>query len=174
MVKFTAKIHQFAAQGEKTGWTYIEVPQDLAEALMPGNKKSFRVKGKLDAFSIAGVALLPMGAGNFILPLNAAMRRGTGKKKGGMLQAQLSVDKAPLYIPPAFLECLEDEPEAKAFFNALKLSQRNYYIKWLGGVKSDEAVAKRIAQAIDALARGRDFVTMIRGLKADKAHGRSQ
>jgi uncharacterized protein YdeI (YjbR/CyaY-like superfamily) len=102
------------------------------------------------------------------------MRRGTGKKKGGMLQAQLSVDKAPLYIPPAFLECLEDEPEAKAFFNALKLSQRNYYIKWLGGVKSDEAVAKRIAQAIDALARGRDFVTMIRGLNADKAHGRSQ
>lgn len=166
MVKFTAKIHQFAAQGEKTGWTYIEVPQDLAEELMPGNKKSFRVKGKLDSFAIAGVALLPMGGGNFILPLNAAMRRGTGKKKGAVLQAQLTVDKAPLYIPPAFLECLDDEPAAKVFFDGLKLSQRNYYIKWLGGVKSDEAVAKRIAQAIDALSKGKDFVAMIRSLKA--------
>ncbi|MBV9989010.1 MAG: DUF1905 domain-containing protein [Chitinophagaceae bacterium] len=166
MVSFTAAIHQFERQGEKTGWTYVEVPADIAEQLSPGNKKSFRVKGKLDGYAIAGIALLPMGGGRFILPLNAAMRKGTGKKKGSTLKLQLAPDTKPLQIPPDFLECLEDEPKAKAFFEGLKLSQRNYYIKWLGGVKGEAAVAKRMAQAIDALARKKDFVAMIRGLKA--------
>jgi hypothetical protein len=171
MVSFTARIYQFAEQGEKTGWTYVEIPIDIAEQLMPGNKKSFRVKGKLDAHPIAEVALLPMGGGRFILPLNAAMRKATGKKKGGSLKVQLAVDKKPLHIPPEFLECLEDEPDAKTFFNELKLSHRNYYIKWLGGVKGEAAVAKRIGQVITALIKKQDFVAMVRSLKAarDKA-----
>jgi hypothetical protein len=47
MVQFTAIIKRFGQQGEKTGWTYIEVPAAMAEQLVPGNRKSFRVKGKL-------------------------------------------------------------------------------------------------------------------------------
>ena len=81
MVQFTTTIRQFDKQGEKTGWTYIEVPSDIAEKLMPGNRKGFRVKGKLDNFSIKGIALLPMGGGNFILTLNADLRRGIRKKE---------------------------------------------------------------------------------------------
>jgi len=168
MVKFTATIHQFEQQGEKTGWTYIEVPADIAEQLKPGNKKSFRVKGKLDDHAISRIALLPMGGGRFILPLNAAMRKGTRKKKGSMLQVQLTVDNAPLDIPPEFLECLADEPKAGTFFKQLSLSHRNYFIKWLGGVKGEAAVAKRMAQAITALSKGQDFVAMARSHKADR------
>ena len=44
MVRFTATIKRFAEQGEKTGWTYIDVPVALAEKLQPGNKKGFRVR----------------------------------------------------------------------------------------------------------------------------------
>ncbi|MBC7874857.1 MAG: DUF1905 domain-containing protein [Ferruginibacter sp.] len=33
MVKFTATIHKFENQGEKTGWTYFEVPVDLAQQI---------------------------------------------------------------------------------------------------------------------------------------------
>jgi hypothetical protein len=168
MVTFTATIRQFTEQGEKTGWTYIEVPHDIAQELKPGNKKSFRVKGKLDRYSIEGVALLPMGAGNFILPLNAAMRKGTHKKKGGVLKAQLMVDSKPLSAPSGFMECLEDEPKAKAFFDQLKPSHRNYFIKWMGGVKSEAAVAKRIAQVITALSYEQDFVAMVRGFKTER------
>ena len=84
MVQFTTTIHRFEKQGEKTGWTYVEIPADLAGQLVPGNKKAFRVKGKLDNFSIKGVSLLPMGGGSFIMPLNAAMRKGIGKKAGAM------------------------------------------------------------------------------------------
>jgi hypothetical protein len=171
MVSFTATIQQFGQQGEKTGWTYIEIPADLAQQLMPGNKKSFRVKGKLDAFPIAKVALLPMGAGIFILPLNAAMRKGVHKKKGASLNVQLAVDKEPLKAPPDFMDCLEDEPGAMEFFESLKPSHRNYFIKWMGGVKTEAAVAKRMAMVVTAMVRRQDFVTMIRSHKAAKERG---
>ena len=171
MVKFTATIHQFAEQGEKTGWTYIEVPADIAQELKSGNKKSFRVKGKLDSYAIIGVALLPMGGGKFILPLNAAMRKGTHKKKGGMLQVQLTVDTKPLEPPPGFAECLADEPDAKAFYNRLKPSHRNYFIKWMSGVKGEAAVAKRIAVVITALLYEQDYVAMFQSLKANREKG---
>lgn len=171
MVQFTATIQQFAGQGEKTGWTYIEVPIDIAGQLKPGNKKSFRVKGKLDAHLIKGIALLPMGGGRFIMPLNAAMRKGIRKKKGAMLKVQLAVDLNPPEPPPGFMECLADEPKARAFYDQLKPSHRNYFIKWMGSVKTEMAVAKRIAQVITALSRGQDFVVMLRSLKSDKEKG---
>jgi hypothetical protein len=168
MVKFTTTIHQFAQQGEKTGWTYIEVPPDLGQELKPGNKKSFRVKGKLDAYPIAGVALIPMGGGRFILAVNAAMRKGLRKKKGSMVVVQLAVDNAPIPMPAGFSECLDDEPAAKAFFEEMKLSHRNYFIKWIGSVKTEAAVAKRIAQVVTALSRRQDFVSMVRSQKTER------
>ena len=172
MVKFTAIIHQFAEQGEKTGWMYIEVPIDIAQQLKPGNKKSFRVKGKLDKYAIAGVALVPMGGGRFIIAFNAAMRKGTHKKKGAMLEVQLTLDSNLLEPTPDFIECLADEPKAKAFFDTLKPSHRNYFIKWMAGVKSEAAVAKRMAMVITALAKGQDAVAMFHNLKAEREANR--
>ncbi len=61
MMEFIGTISQFKEQGEKTGWTYIEVPADLANLLVPGNKKGFRVKGFLDEYPIRSLSLLPMG-----------------------------------------------------------------------------------------------------------------
>ena len=168
MVSFTAIIHQFNEQGEKTGWTYIEIPADIAQQLKPGNKKSFRVKGKLDQYAISGVAVMPMGGGRFILAVNAAMRQAIKKKKGAMLQVQLSLDAKPLAASPAFMECLEDEPEAKKFFHEMKESHRNYYIKWMEGVKTEAAVAKRMEQVITALSRRQNYVEMVHSIRAEK------
>ena len=86
MVTFTTTIQQFASQGEKTGWTYITVPADVSDELLPGMRKSFRVKGRLDDFPIKGVALFPMRGGGFIMALNAAIRKGIHKKKGAMVK----------------------------------------------------------------------------------------
>ena len=82
MVSYTTPILKFDKQGEKTGWTYIEVPEKIAEQIKTGCKKSYRVKGRLDDYKIEQVALIPMGEGGFIIPFNAAMRKGTGKRKG--------------------------------------------------------------------------------------------
>src|SRR2546422_10393297 len=116
MIEFTTAIKQFGQQGEKTGWSYVELPADLAQKLKPGNKRSFRVKGKLDDHSIKGVALLPMGGGKFIMALNAAMRKGIHKKKGAMLKIKLEADNKAYQLNKEFMECLNDDPAAIAFF----------------------------------------------------------
>lgn len=169
IVKYTTTILKFGQQGEKSGWTYIGIPQDMAERLNPGIKKSFRVKGKLDEYAIEAVAILPMGDGSFILPLNATMRRAIKKKVGAMLQVQLQLDKAPLVVPPDLLECLADEPKALAYFEKELLpSHRNYFIKWVGGVKGDAARAKRIAMVVEALVHKWGFAEMFHAMKARK------
>lgn len=57
MVEFAASIEKFGVQGEKTGWTYVNVPAAVAQQLMPGNKKSFRVKAWLDNYVFNGISL---------------------------------------------------------------------------------------------------------------------
>ena len=82
MVQFTATIHKYETKGEKTGWTYFELPAGIIQELKPGNKKEFKVKGKLDNLVIKRVSVLPIGGGIFIMPLNAAMRKSLGKRQG--------------------------------------------------------------------------------------------
>ena len=165
MVKFKTAILKFASKGEKTGWTYIEIPADVAQKLKRGNKKSFRVKGKLDHFAIKGIALLPMGNGNFIMALNAGMRKGIGKRHGAMLSAELEEDKAPLKYDAELLQCLDDEPDAKKFFYELTKSHQGYYSKWIASAKTQSTKAKRIAQCIEALLRKQHYGQMVHWLR---------
>ena len=155
-------------RGEKTGWTYIEVPADIALKLKPDNKKSFRVKGKIDDFPIHAVALIPMGEGDFIMALNAEMRKSIGKRKGAKLQVQMEVDNAPLPVSEELMTCLEDEPEALEKFNALPMSHRNYYSNWIQSAKTEPTKAKRIAMTINAMLKGWDFAQMLRAERAAK------
>jgi hypothetical protein len=61
MIRFETIIKRFLSQGEKTGWTYIEIPVEIAQKLKPGNKKSFRAKGRLDEYCYAN----PVHSDNF-------------------------------------------------------------------------------------------------------------
>ena len=168
MIKFTATLLKFDEQGEKTGWTYIEVPAELAQKLKPGNKKSFRVKGRLDSFVISSVALLPMGEGNFVMPINAEMRKGIGKRKGSQVSVQLDADDAPVLPPADLIACLEDEPKAMEFYKTLTKGHQNYFTKWIESAKTEPTKAKRIAQSVNALSKGHHFGIMLRTLKAEK------
>jgi len=167
MVQFTTTIKQFGKQGEKTGWTYIDVPSDISEKLMPGNRKGFRVKGKLDSFSIKGIALIPMGGGNFILTLNANLRRGIRKKKGAMLNVKLQVDPDEYQLNADFVACLEYDPDAIKHFDTLTKSHRNYFSKWIDSAKTEPTKVKRITMAVNALSKKWGYPEMLRNSKKD-------
>jgi hypothetical protein len=162
MITFTATIQQFDKKGEKTGWSYIEVAAAIAAQIKPGVKKSFKIKGKLDAYSISQVSLIPMGDGSFIIPFNAAMRKGTGKKKGAMIKVQLAEDKKEYELNKDLMDCLADEPAALAFFKTKTRSFQNYYSKWIESAKTDTTRAKRIAMAVSSLAKKIEFGEMLR------------
>jgi hypothetical protein len=163
MVTFKTKILQFKERmGEKTGWSYIKVPAKLAQQLKPDNKRSFRVKGKLDDYAIAGMALIPMGEGDFILALKAAIRKAIRKKAGDSLEVQLEVDKKEIVPPKELLECLADEPEAQKVFKTLPKSHQNWYGNWVKGAKTEGTRTRRIAQIVDAMLKKMSFGEMIR------------
>ena len=162
MLTFTTTILKFSKQGEKTGWTYIVVPDKIAKKLNPGVKKSYRVKGKLDDYKIEKTALIPMGKGDFILPVNAALRKATGKRFGATLKVQLEIDVAPILAPAELLECLQDEPEALKYFNSLPQGHRNYFTKWIESARTEPTKTKRIALVIKTMVRKMDFGAMLR------------
>jgi Domain of unknown function (DUF1905)/Bacteriocin-protection, YdeI or OmpD-Associated len=168
MLRYTTTIHRFGEQGEKTGWTYIVVPEDIAQQLKPGNKKSFRVKGKLDQWPFAGLAVLPMGDGQFILTLNAAIRKAIGKRKGAQLEVQIAVDTQEPAINAVLLECLADEPTALAYFDSLPKGHRLYFSKWIESAKTNPTFTKRIAMAVNALSRKMGYGEMIREAQGKK------
>lgn len=168
MVSFRAKIEQFGEQGEKTGWTYIRVPAKMAQKLVPGNKRSFRVKGTLDHHKISQVALVPMGEGNFILAVNAGMRKYLKKHTGHQVNVIIEVDDAILKPPPEFVECLKDEPAAYNNYSALPRSHQHYFIRWITSAKTDATKAKRIAQAVNGLAVGKTFAEVLRAIKNNR------
>jgi len=166
MVEFTTMILQFAEQGEKTGWSYIEIPADLAQQMKPGNKKSFRVRGMLDALPVRGMALMPMGEGNFIMALKAEVRKGIHKNAGAMLNVKLEEDiDYKIETPDDLQECFDFEPEAFEFFNSLAKSHREYFIKWIDGAKTNETRAKRIVNTVNAMLRKWPYNVMIREMR---------
>jgi hypothetical protein len=171
MIRYNTVIKKFTDQGEKTGWTYIEVPAAMATQLMPGNKKGFRVKGRLDKHAIEGIALLPMGEGNFILTLNATLRKALRKEKGDSLDVQLAVDKKEPEPPEELLECLRDEPSALEFFQSLTKGHQNYFGNYINTAKTDETRAKRIVHTLRAMTLKQDFGTMVRSIKAQREKG---
>lgn len=168
MIQYKTVIKKFAAHGEKTGWTYIEISAKIAEKLLPDNKKSFRVKGKLDDFEFAGMALLPMGGGDFIMALKADVRKKIKKSKGAVLTVTLQLDSSPVKFNAELLECLADEPAALTFFNGLPAGHRKYFSNWIESAKTDGTKTKRIAQTVNALSRKQHYGQMIVAMKSEK------
>ena len=169
MIKFTAILEKLGQQGEKTGWTIISIPAKTANKINPGVKKSYRVKGKLDDFAIEKVALVPMGGGDFIMAINAAMRKGIKKQKGATVKVEIELDKAPILPPDELMECMADEPEALHYFKSLPQGHRNYFTKWIDSAKTDATKAKRIALVIKTMIRKMDFGAMLREEREEKS-----
>jgi len=167
---FTTLIQQFADQGEKTGWSYVDVPFDIAQQLKPGNKKSFRVRGMLDGVAVSGMALMPMGNGNFIMALKAEVRKKIRKEAGAMLQLALEEDlDYKVEIPGDLQECFDfEDPSAFEFFNGLPKSHRDYFIKWIEGAKTQETRAKRIINTVNAAVRKWRYNDMMRNIRNER------
>ncbi len=167
-VRYTTIIQKFREKGEKSGWTYIDVPADVANRLKKGQRTSFRVKGKLDDSPIEKVALIPIGNGDFILPLNAALRKAIGKREGAGLTVDLQLDESVYQINADLRACLEEEPAARKIFDKLPGSHQRYYSKWIDGAKTEVTRARRIATTIDGMIKGWSFAEILRNASGKK------
>jgi hypothetical protein len=168
MIKFSSILQKFNEQGEKTGWTYIEVPAEIAQKLKPDNKKSFRVKGYLDDYYFEGKALLPMGEGDFIMALKTEIRKAIGKRKGAAVAVKMQADDNPVILNVDLIKCLSEEPEAQAFFKTLAPGHQKYFSNWIDSAKTETTKATRIAHTVTAMVRKEDYGTMLRRVKKER------
>jgi len=163
MVVFEAEIERFEKMGEKTGWTFVFIPVEIANQIKASCKKSYRIKGKLDNVAIRGVALTPMGEGNFIIPLKASLRKELKKAEGALLRLELEEDTEFKIEMPADLElCLLEEKHCMENFMQLPKSHQNYYINWLNTAKTDQTRTKRLTQIVIAMDKKMDIGEMMR------------
>jgi hypothetical protein len=164
----TTTLQKFGSHGEKTGWTVIFISAEQAHELQPNTKKSFRVKGKLDNYTFEGVALIPMGEGDYVMAINATMRSAIKKRKGDIVNVVLEFDEKGYELNVDFVDCLNDEPEAFTFFNSLPKGHQNYFSKWIDAAKTVETKSKRIAMAVSALANQMGYPEMIKANKVTR------
>ncbi len=165
MTNFTTQLKRFGSKGEKTGWTYIDIPEKIAQQIKPNCKKSFRVKGKIDNHLIRAVALTPIGEGNFILAVNAEMRKAIKKNNGASVQIKIEEDAKELIHDEALMLCLKDEPAALDYFRSLPQSHQNWFSNWVKGAKTQPTVTKRLTVIVNACTQKMSFSEMMKSYR---------
>lgn len=168
MISFPATIQRFDKKGEKTGWTYVEISATQAKKLKPDTKVIFRVRGSLDSHAIKQVAIMPMGEGSFILPINGTMRKALGKKQGDKINVTLEADDSKIILSLDLMTCLKDEPAALTAFKKLPGSHQKYFSRWIESAKTSATKTKRIVMTVEALSKKMDFGAMLRAERDKK------
>ena len=167
MVIFKAEMEKFERMGEKTGWTYVFIPAAIANEIKPDCKKSFRIRGKIDQVSIQGLALVPMGEGDFILAVKTALRKQLKKEEGAVVSLELEEDvDFKVEMPPELDMCLSDDPLLMEQFLSLPKSHQHYYINWFNTAKTEKTRVKRLTMIVNAMEQRLDFGEMIRAQKS--------
>ena len=165
MIKYSCKIERYERNGEKTGWSYIVIRSAQAQKLKPATKVSFRVKGKIDQHVLNKVAIIPIGKGAFILPVNGPIRKAIGKKEGDKVTVTLELDERQLTLSHDLMACLGEDAVALAYFNSLPRSHQLYFSKWIESAKTASTKTKRIVMAVIALGQRQGYSEMMRANK---------
>lgn len=165
MPSFITTIQKFANKGEKTGWTYIDIPSDIVLSLKLKNKKEFRIKGTMDDVKFERLACYPIGEGNFIIALNADLRKKIRKEEGASVNIKFTLDASGPLQSQELIDCLNEDPTAKTQFETLLQSHRNYFHNYINTAKGAATKAGRIVNVINAMYKKQDFGEMIRSLK---------
>ncbi len=168
MLSFKSIIQKFSSKGEKTGWTYVDVPPDILLKLKRADKKEFRIKGVIDDVKFDRMATYPIGEGNFIIAINGELRKKLGKKEGAMVSLKIELDTSAALQSEELMEALNEDKIAKKQFDSLLLSHRNYFHRYVYTAKGIDTKAGRIVNIINAMYKKQNFGEMIRSLKKEK------
>ncbi|MEN9640290.1 MAG: hypothetical protein RLZZ262_2159 [Bacteroidota bacterium] len=159
------QIQRFYEQGEKTSWSYIPIEAALAIQLHDSDRKSFRGKGTIDGCAFAQIALMPMGGGDYILPLNANIRKSIGKKPGDVVHLILEKDTDTWQMNEELEACLLDLPDLHQAFVSLPQGHQRYFSNWIESTKNPQLRADRIAKTMYAIEHKLNYGEMIRHFK---------
>lgn len=165
MPSFKTIIQKYSAKGEKSGWTYVDIPKDVLVKLKLKDKKGFRVKGSMDDVKFEKLSTYPVGDGEFIIALKADIRKQLGKKEGAMLSLSIEVDTSEAFVSEELMECLNEDKAVLTQFLSQPKSHQTYFHNYILAAKTTATRAGRIVSTINAMHKKQNYGEMIRSLK---------
>jgi len=141
---------------------YVHVRAHQAARLQPAWRKPMPVLVQINGApeTPGRVNLMPAGDGSFYLYLDAAIRKASDTKVGDMVQVALGFDAdyrggpaGPM--PRWFSMALAKNPAAKKGWAALPPSRKKEVLRHFGRLKTAEARARNLEQALHVLAGGK-------------------
>ena len=133
--------------------TGIRVPDEIVAALGAGKKPAVRVTIK-DYTYRSTVASL---GGVFMIPVSGEVRSNAGIAAGDEVDVQIELDNEPrqITVPPDLKEALEQDLDAKRFFEGLSYSNKRRIVMPVEEAKTAETRQRRIEKAVNNLREGR-------------------
>jgi hypothetical protein len=147
-MRFTAEL---LSTGKNTAG--FEVPESVVESLGGGRrpKVSVTVNGCTFRTSIAR-----MGE-RYLLGFSAERRTEAGVAAGDVLEVEVELDTAPreLEVPEPLAEALAQDSQARAFWETLSYSNRQWHVLQVTSAKTDTTRERRVEKSIGMLREGR-------------------
>ncbi|HWJ80604.1 MAG TPA: YdeI/OmpD-associated family protein [Nocardioides sp.] len=118
-------------------------------------KKRFPVVATVDGYTWR-TSVARMG-GEFLVGLNREVRTGAGVEAGDEVDVELALDTEPreVDVPAELAEALAGDAEARAAYEKLAFTHRKEYARWVAEAKREETKARRVAQALEMLRKGK-------------------
>lgn len=139
-------------QSGKTA-TGFEVPPEVVESLGKGKKPPVRVTINGHTYR-SSVAVMN---GVFMVGVSAENRAAAGVKGGDELDIDIELDteKREVAVPPDLAEALENDPDAKRFYEGLSYSNKSRHVLSIEGAKNPKTRKRRVEKAISMFREGR-------------------
>ena len=109
-----------------------------------------------------------MGDGNFILAVNASIRKVIKKIEGALVKVNLEEDTEEILSDTELLECLKDEPAAYDYFKKLPSSHQNWFLNWVKNARTQTTKTKRLAIIVTTCVQKLHFAEMIKMYREEK------
>ena len=138
-------------RGGKTA-TGIEVPPEVVASL--GSSKRPAVRVTINDYTYRStVASL---GGKFMLPVSAEVRERAGVAAGDEVDVEIERDSEPreITVPPDFAAALDDDADARRYFEGLSYSNKRRFVMGIEEAKSAETRQRRIDKAVSTLREG--------------------
>ena len=139
-----------ATGGTTTGFA---IPEEVVTALGGGGRPKVKV---LVAGQEFRSSIARMG-GRYWLGVSSERRAATGLTAGDEVELEITLDteERALDVPEDLDLALAAVPAAKAFWDGLSYSKKQWHVLQVTGAKTAETRARRVARSVEMLAEGR-------------------
>jgi hypothetical protein len=138
------------------GASRLPIPREASAAL--GTRVGVTVRGTVNGRPFKAAAV-PDGKGTHFIAVDQALRVATGVRVGDLVRVVLQPDAEDLAVevPPDFLKAVTRNVLARPVWERFPPSHKRAYLDWVADAKKVEVRAKRIEEAVQRIALGKQL-----------------